>query len=412
MLETYLQNPSRLALIQRMGIAPYLEGFITEMVEAGYPQPTIQRHLRIAVHVGAWLQKSRRSLADLDARVIEDFKQHLADCRCRGFKRSSKTRAHGANLFLRYCQKIDAVPTPTPDTAIHPQLFEEFCHWMRQHRGARNCTLRTYGWVILDALRTLGQDPQQFNAAALRGFVLERANRHSRGTAKLIMTAVRTFVRYLVSQGHCAVGLDAAIPTIAGWRLAALPRHLPATDVERVLAACDPTTPIGARDRAILLLLSRLGFRAGDVCNLRLQDINWTQATIHVMGKSRRAVQLPLPQEIGDALLHYLSSVPRVVQSDYLFLRMRPPLGRFLDPSGISCIVARAIERAGVSAPTHGAHLLRNSAATSLLAQGASLESIGTLLRHRSLDTTTLYAKVDFDVLRELAQPWPEVCPC
>jgi integrase/recombinase XerD len=284
---------------------------------------------------------------------------------------------------------------------------------MRQHHGVQDTTLDTYRRTILNALQTLGSNPQRFEATGLRAFVLDSTGRHGRCQAKVVITALRAFVRYLIAQGQCQVGLDAAIPTTAGWRLSALPRYLPVADVERILAACDSATVAGARDRAILLLLSRLGLRAGDIYALRLGDIDWAQATIQVLGKSRCTVQLPLPQEVGDALLHYLATARPVVKSDHLFLRVAAPAGPFVKNSAaVSDIVERAIHRAGVCAPTHGAHLLRHSAATALLAEGASLESIAVLLRHRSLDTTAHYAKVDVKLLHKLAQPWPEVSPC
>lgn len=411
MLRAYIPDPARRALVERTVAASHVDGFIAEMVEAGYQRITIQDYLRAAAHLSDWLHHSGRFLIDLDVKTIESFRQHLVSCDCTGFERNTQHHAAGAKRFLQHLQKICVVPAPAP-SASQPLLYTQFCHWMQQHRGAQPATLDTYGRIILDALRTLGEDPQKLTAPVLRSFVLDRANPHGRSKAKLVMTSLRTFVRYLIAQGHCAVGLDAAIPTIAGWRLATLPDHLPAADVERILVACDVTTAIGARDRAVLLLLCRLGLRASDVCQLKLQDIDWTEATVQVMGKSHRAVQLPLPQEVGDAVLQYLTIGRPTGRSDRLFLRMRPPVGTPLARSGVSCIVTRAIERAGVRAPAHGAHLLRNCAATSLLAQGASLQSIATLLRHRSLDTTTLYAKVDFKLLRQLARPWPEVSPC
>jgi integrase/recombinase XerD len=221
------------------------------------------------------------------------------------------------------------------------------------------------------------------------------------------------FVRFLIADGHCAVGLDAAIPPVAHWRLAALPRFLQPDDVERVIASCDPASPVGRRDRAILLLLARLGLRAGDVAHLRLSDIDWRKAWIHVCGKSRRETRLPLSQEVGQAIVAYLQDGRPRTTIDAVFVRCRAPL-RALDSQGaVTAIVARALRRAGVARPSRGAaHLLRHSVATSMLRHGASLQEIGVLLRHRSIETTQIYAKVDVTALRSIAQLWPEVQPC
>jgi integrase/recombinase XerD len=411
MSTNYFSDPVWLRLLRRAPAAAYLDGFIAALVEAGYRPLTIQSHLLAAAHMSCWLRQRGRSLTDLDEGCVEEFNQHLPACQCAGYERTSKRVAHGARLFLAHLRKIAIVTTLAPRTAPMPPLLAGFFRWMTQHRGAKVATLNAYRRIILDALETLGEDPRHYDAARLRAFILDRARRHGRSKAKLVTCALRSFLRYLITQGQSQVGLDEAIPTVAGWRLAALPRYLRAADVERVLAACDPNTKNGARDRALLLLIARLGLRAGDVCRLRLGDIDWVQSTVQVLGKSHRATQLPLPQEVGDAILHYLMTAS-ATQSDRVFLRVTPPVGLPLTRTGISCIVKRAIIRAGVSAPTHGAHVLRNSAATSLLADGASLESIAVVLRHRSLDTTTLYAKVDFKMLQELARAWPEVSPC
>jgi len=411
MLTTVFSRPAWLSLIRSTPAYPFLDDFITTLAKAGYHAQTIQGHVRAAAHLSRWLDHRRRPLTDLDAGDAQGFMRHIARCQCACFKRRAKHDGRGAALFLQHLRDVGKVTQRVPEPSPQPPLLLGFCQWMQQHRGAKDATLKGYGRVILDALQSLGDDPTQFDARSLRAFVLDRAPRHGRSKAKLVVTALRTFVRYLTAQGLCPVGLDAAIPTIAGWKLAALPRYLPAADVERVLAGCDPATAIGARDRAVLLLLSRLGLRAGDVSSLRWRDIDWHQATVAVMGKSQRAVRLPLPQEVGDALLHHLANAPGAGRQDHIFLSSAPPLGRALGSSGISCITRRAIARSGVQAPARGAHVMRHSAATSLLAQGASLQSIGVLLRHRLLDTTTVYAKVDFRVLSTLARPWPEVSP-
>jgi site-specific recombinase XerD len=218
------------------------------------------------------------------------------------------------------------------------------------------------------------------------------------------------FLRFLIARGQCPVGLDAAIPTVADWRLASLPRYLPPEDVERLIASCDRTSAVGRRDRAILLLLARLGLRAGDIVHLRLNDIDWKSASIQVCGKTCHPMRLPLTQEVGQAIVTYLKEGRPRTNTDAVFILCRAPFSPLGDSSTVSMIVAKAFRRAGVVRPSRGAaHLLRHSLATSLLRQGASLQDIATILRHRSLETTRIYAKVDIPSLRQIAQPWPEV---
>ena len=183
-------------------------------------------------------------------------------------------------------------------------------------------------------------------------------------------------------------------------------------EVERVIASCDRTA-VGYRDRAILLLLARLGLRAGDILQLRLDDIDWRGAWIHVSGKSRRHTRLPLTQEVGQALVRYLQHCRPLTNDDAVFVRCRPPFRSFRSHCAISVLVDRALRRARVTRPSRGAaHLLRHSVASSMLREGASLQDIGAVLRHRSIQTTQIYAKVDVRMLQAIAQPWPEVRPC
>jgi site-specific recombinase XerD len=185
-----------------------------------------------------------------------------------------------------------------------------------------------------------------------------------------------------------------------------LPRYIGVAEVERLIATCDLTTPAGARDRAVLLLLARLGLRAGDVVALRLDAIDWQQATLTVRGKGRRETKLPLPQDAGDAVLDYLKRGRPCVARDELFLMANAPF-RSLRGSTVSSIVCRALDRGGIAAPTKGANLLRHSAATAMLRGGATLDMVGAVLRHRSADMTAHYAKVDVLMLQQIAQPWP-----
>jgi site-specific recombinase XerD len=281
---------------------------------------------------------------------------------------------------------------------------------MQQHRGAKAATLISYGRIILDAIQQLGNDPSCYRAENLRAFVLARSRRHGRSKAKLVVTAMRMFLRYLSSEGYCRAGLDGAIPTIAHWSLSSLPRYLTPSEVDQVVGTCDPATPGGLRDRAVILLLSRLGLRASDVALLRISDIDWDHATVCVAGKSRRISRLPLPQDVGDALLAYLEQGRPPIQSGRVFFRVRAPW-KPIAPSAVTGLVRRAIHRAGIPSPAKGAHVLRHSSAVRMLRDGASLEQIRTILRHRDPETTTIYAKVDTELLQQVTQPWPEVTP-
>jgi site-specific recombinase XerD len=284
---------------------------------------------------------------------------------------------------------------------------------MRRQRGTCESTLDNYGIHIREVLKRLGEQPVKWDARSLREFVLEGSQTCGWATAKKRTTALRMFLRFLIAEGQCASGLDGAIPVLAHWRLASLPRYLAADDVERLIASCNLTSPIGKRDRAILLLLARLGLRAGDIVQLRLCDIDWKGASIQVCGKGRRQSRLPLTQEVGQALVAYLEDGRPRTNTEAVFVRCRAPFHAFRSHCAVSVIVDRALCRAGVTRPSRGAaHLLRHSLATSMLRHGASLHDVAALLRHRSIETTQIYAKVDVTALSTIAQPWPEVQPC
>jgi integrase/recombinase XerD len=278
---------------------------------------------------------------------------------------------------------------------------------MRKNRGTAETTLSNYRRVLHAVLAQVEGDATRLDAKQLRAFILARADAGYRRRPAADVKALRMFVRFLAATGRCAAALEGAVPTVAAWRLATLPRYLPPEDIERVIAGCELASPIGLRDRAILLLLARLGLRAGDVRTLRLDDIDWREGSLRVSGKSRRHARLPLPQEVGDALLAYVDGARPPAPLPLVFLRHKTPCGPLRPPS-ISSIVRLALRRARIDAPSYGAHLLRHSAATQMLRDGASLEQIQAVLRHASLETTAIYAKVDTEALSTIAQPWPE----
>jgi site-specific recombinase XerD len=277
------------------------------------------------------------------------------------------------------------------------------------HRGASEPTLRLYSRDANELTKALGDEVGKWTVRDIRDFVLDRTGKCGAPTTQKRVTSLRAFLRYLNFAGECRDELALAVPAIAGWRLARLPCCLSEEELARVIAACDGTTPGRLRDRAILLLLSRLGLRAGDVAQLCLSDIDWNNGTLLVTGKGRYQVRLPLPQEVGDALLRYLDCRSQVSQTDRVFLRSIAPVTPFASGDGVSSVVKHALRRAGIKVAAKGAHLLRHTAATEMLRHGVPLDQIGLVLRHRSIDMTAYYAKVDVALLRRIAQPWPGV---
>jgi site-specific recombinase XerD len=225
--------------------------------------------------------------------------------------------------------------------------------------------------------------------------------------AKLLTTALRSFLRYARYRGEVTVDLAAAVPVVANWSMTSLPRAIAADQVRQLLASINRRTAIGRRDYAILLLLARLGLRSSEVVFLELDDIDWKVGQLSVRGKGGQRTELPLSAEVGRAIAEYLRRGRPAGVSRRVFLRAKAPIRGFRGASGVGSIVRHALKRAGINAPTHGAHQFRHGLATEMLRQGASLSEIGDVLGHRHPQTTSIYTKVDLSALRPLALPWP-----
>jgi site-specific recombinase XerD len=226
-------------------------------------------------------------------------------------------------------------------------------------------------------------------------------------SAQYMGTALRSFLRYLFMLGETTTDLALAIPMVRQWRLSGVPRHIPTQDVERLLRACDRASVTGRRDYAVLLLLARLGFRASEVITLELDDLRWREGEIIVRGKGLMRDRLPILPDVGEALALYLKKDRPTSSCRRVFLCRKAPHRGFSHPSTVSTIVARALGRAGLAPAMRGAHLLRHSLATTMVRRGASLSEIGQVLRHRSPNTTEIYAKLNFGALQDVAMPWP-----
>jgi len=414
MLSELFESAARIHGLRSGPAGAELDEFAHVLSKVGYAQITARRHLRAAEHFVAWAHRHGMVVSGLSEQALDRFGRHVPRCRCVPYGHSDRSLLLGARLFLRHLKdrgiiKVAAVASPVPE----PALLMTFREWMHQQRGACANTVDNYAVHIRELLKHVGLELDKLDARSLRQFVMEGSKTSGWAAAKKRTTALRMFVRFLIAEGKCAVGLAGAIPVLAHWRLSALPRYLQEDEVERVIASCDLTSPVGKRDRAILLLLARLGLRAGDIVQLRLRDIDWQGAWLHVSGKGRRQTRLPLTHEVGRALVAYLKEGRPPTDADVVFVRCRAPFQAFRSHCNVSVIVDRALRRAHVTRPSRGAaHLLRHSVATSMLRHGASLHDVAALLRHRSIATTQIYAKVDVLALRTIAQPWPEVPPC
>ena len=411
MLSEFFAARWRIRALQDGPAGAVFEGFAQALSHMRYAPITARRHLRAAEHFVDWTDRQRLSVPDLNVQALERFGRHLARCRCPYAHAHRINVLRGASTFLTYLRDAHLIPASALNDALQePVLLSAFSQWMRQQRGTCAATLTNYSHPIRELLNQLGEVPSRWDVHHLRAFVLEKSRGSGWAATKTCTTALRMFVRFLIADGRCATGFEAAIPTVAHWRLSALPRYLQPDEVERLIESCDRTTPVGRRDRAILLLLARVGLRAGDIAHLCLSDIDWRGAWIHVCGKSRRHTRLPLTQEVGQAIVAYLQNGRPQTNADTVFVCCRAPFRAFGSSCAISVIVDGALRRAGVVRPSRGAaHLLRHSVATSMLREGASLQDIAAILRHRSIQTTQIYAKVDVTALRPIAQPWPEV---
>ena len=408
MLETYFSAAKMLGHLRSGPSGPYLDGFAAALERQGYSPATAVRYLRAAAHLGHVMAEQGASSGDIDLRA---FSEHLGACRCprsMGGRRNHHT-VFGAKLFRQHLVEIGVCRSAAAATEpAEPQLVGRFKVWLRKHRGASDPTIKLYARDAARLMTALGEDPTRWDPAGVRGYFMDRASSSGNGTVEKLTTSLRAFLRYLAVEGRCQAGLDHVVPAYANWRLADMPRYLTAEQVNRLIAACDGDAIARRRDRAIVLLLARLGLRAGDAAQLRLVDIEWEMGSLRVSGKSRYEVRLPLPQDVGDAIAAYLECRSSVCQSDRVFLRTIAPCRPFQNGDGISSVVKRLMKRAGIVTPVKGAHVLRHTAATEMLRHGVPLEKIGLVLRHRGIDTTAYYAKADVALLKQIAQPWPE----
>ena len=393
-------------------VAEHVREFADWLDQQGFRPYTIADLLRTLSAWTAWMRRAGFADTDLRAGLVAYRLELGQRAEPRDFNEFGQRSLVAASRFMQFLQDrgIIEADAPPPSPISHWPLLGEFRTWMREHRGLAESSLDEYQRVLVGLVETVGDIPSLYTTEKLRDYVLERARPFGIARAKSIVSAVRSFLRFLAVTGRCRSGMEYAIPGFACWRLSSVPKFLKSAEVERIIGSC-MNGRTGIRDKAVLLLLARLGLRASEVARLKFDDIYWPNGRIIVCGKGRHEEWLPLPQEVGDAVLLYLHNARPRFPATEVFITVNAPL-RPISRLGITEIVRSALKRTGIKAPINGVHVLRHSVAASMLQQGISLAGIGAVLRHRSPDTTANYAKVDFQLLAEIAQPWPEVPSC
>lgn len=384
-------------------LEPYAAGLRLELERLGYTPLSAAGHVRLVAHLSRWMAVRDMAASGLTRAVVDAY---FADRHAAGYTGWLTRRS--VSWLLEYLRRLEVLAPEPPVQAATPaaRLLQRFREYQLTERGLAASTAELNVRLtakFLDArLRDDGELDLNLDAAAINAFVVSFGSCWPRSVARMV-TALRSLLRFLHVDGVLEVPLT--VPSTAGWTLAGLPKALSADQVVTLLAACDRSTATGCRDYAVLLLLSRLGLRAGEVAALRLDDIDWLRGEITIRGKANRHDQLPLPADVGAVIVDYLHRArPARALDRTVFLRAQAPY-RALTSVGVTTLVSIVGCRCGLG-PVH-AHRLRHTAATGMLAAGASLPEIGQVLRHRQVSTTAIYAKVDHERLRALARPWP-----
>jgi site-specific recombinase XerD len=404
MLESFFQNLVAVDCLPDP-LVVQLQRFTASLIEQGYADETVRWKVKLVTDFGRWLQRNGVAVADLDEPLVEAFLKRK--------HRERRGNLRTLQQFLDHLRRQNVVPARNLPCDRSPlaRLLNRYETHLRTERGLVAHTIQQYQSFarkfVLERFRRRPLLLKAVKASDISDFVLRYTHGLHVKRAQLMTTAFRSFFRFLFQKGELRADLAASVPTVANWRLSTVPKYLPRQEVERVLKACDRRTAVGRRDYAILLLLARLGLRAGEVVDLQLEDINWRAGEILVRGKGLLHDRMPLPADVGEALACYLRRDRPRCQTRRLFVCTKAPRRGFAHPSTLSTIVHRALARADLHPPLQGAHLLRHSLATSMLRSGATMGEIAEILRHRTLQTTEIYAKVDFQGLRSLAHPWP-----
>ena len=392
-------------------LGAFVDELATVLLEKGYPKKYLVPRFAVIGELSRWLIQRKIKLCDLTQPQINQFIQY------RSKQTSVVKRGETATLdiLLEVLRSHGCIPTTEPEEKSENEIEEIvglYNQYLVEEQGLSPATIINYlmhvRYFLSDVFNSKPININNFCAQNITEFILKYANEHSSVVSSLMVASLRSFFRFLLLRGKIAVDLASCVPTVANCKNNRIPQYLSPKELEHLLEHSKGETPLKVRNHAILLLLARFGFRASEVVRLTLDDIDWTHGEIIIRGKGARQTRFPLPVDVGEALVAYLKNGRPSCSTRRFFICARPPLKPLGNYSTVSSIVRFSLRRAGLNPPKKGAHLLRHTLGTDCLRKGATLPEVGEILRHRQVDTTAIYAKVDFARLETIAQPWPD----
>lgn len=390
--------------------AYHIDAFLGRLRAAHYSEVTLRKKRRVLCAFSGWMKNRNIDLIDLDESVTARFMRRMIDASRDRVQRARPT----LRQFLAYLRAEAIVCPPTLGRqSASAHIYGRYLDYPRQDRGLAKNSLLVYGPFIRDFLDSHATGdgsllPDAFDAVTIRNHLLARSKGRSSEYTRLMAVALRSFCHFLFLRGDTAQDLCESVPAVRKWRQSTVPTFLTPEQQEALIATANRSTPCGRHDYAILLLLARLGLRAGEIVAIELDDIHWRSGELVVHGKGRMVEHVPLPSEVGEAIAIYLRDSRGASASRRVFLRIWAPRVGLAGPGAIGKIVRLAFARAGFDPACRGAaHLFRHGLATMMIRHGASIAEIAEVLRHRSQDSTAIYAKVAFEDLRGIARSWP-----
>jgi site-specific recombinase XerD len=405
MLEDYFTLGAVKARHRAGPFGTHVDGLTEDLSTDGYARESVRSAIVAVRGFGRWMERRDLRVKDVSEKMIAEFGRRRRSWIRRG-------RLAALHALLTRLRRLGIAPLRLqPEGGPIERIEQDFATFLRSERALSTATVANYCPVarlfMVERFAAGSVDLERLCAVDIHEFILRHTRLCRPKRMQLTLTALRSFLRFLYLRGRIATPLADHIPAVACWRLSDPPKWLSADAIKQTLECCDRRSATGQRNYAILILLARLGLRAGEIVSMELDDIRWETGEISVCGKGPQRKRFPLPDDVGRAVATYLKNGRPSCSSRRVFLRTRAPYRGLGNSSSLDAIVSRALSRAGIDSPNKGAHLFRHSLATNMLHNGATLTEIGQILHHKSPNTTAIYAKVDLSGLRALAQPWP-----